>query len=370
MVVEIDGAPHMIEQIQVQTPSARGAATLYKIKARNLKTKKRVEKVVPRHRWPERVELRAPAGPVSSTATRKASTSWTRRLQPVLAARRRPGRPGPVHDREHGGRRALVVDDEVIAIEMPDTVELPIVETAPGVRGNSATGRTKPATLSTGLRRPGPRAPGPGGRRCGSTPDRRVPRPRELKMGGVTWARRRDGWQPHESPRAAPDCFRRRRHSAINRGRAGFWIRHIRAVRQPLYLIKNGSSIERLQAVADLGLLKEDTDIDRVTAALVSAMDDGEIVLRSAAEESLGSLLAQSLSRPDPGTTADREKDSRRVALALRKLTMGLSDPERSIRASAAVGLGFIGKPGDGRSAPELALALADESPIVPHRRR
>ena len=44
MVVEIDGAPHMIEHIQVQTPSARGAATLYKIKARNLKTKNRVEK--------------------------------------------------------------------------------------------------------------------------------------------------------------------------------------------------------------------------------------------------------------------------------------------------------------------------------------
>src|SRR6201989_3018985 len=44
MVVEIDGAPHMIEQIQVQTPSARGAATLYKVKARNLKTQSRVEK--------------------------------------------------------------------------------------------------------------------------------------------------------------------------------------------------------------------------------------------------------------------------------------------------------------------------------------
>src|SRR4029079_12051672 len=44
MVVEIDGAPHMIEHIQVQTPSARGAATLYKIKARNLKSKARIEK--------------------------------------------------------------------------------------------------------------------------------------------------------------------------------------------------------------------------------------------------------------------------------------------------------------------------------------
>ena len=48
------------------------------------------------------------------------------------------------------GIEALVVDDEVIAIELPDTVELTIVETAPGVRGNSATGRTKPATLATG----------------------------------------------------------------------------------------------------------------------------------------------------------------------------------------------------------------------------
>ena len=57
------------------------------------------------------------------------------------------------------GVESLVVDDEIIAIELPDTVCLPIVETTPGVRGNSATGRTKPATLSTGYRRPGSRAP-------------------------------------------------------------------------------------------------------------------------------------------------------------------------------------------------------------------
>ena len=49
------------------------------------------------------------------------------------------------------GIDALVVNDEVIAIEIPDTVALEIAETAPGVRGNSATGRTKPATLATGV---------------------------------------------------------------------------------------------------------------------------------------------------------------------------------------------------------------------------
>jgi elongation factor P len=44
MVVEIDGAPHMIEHILVQTPSARGAATLYKVRARNLKTRQKLER--------------------------------------------------------------------------------------------------------------------------------------------------------------------------------------------------------------------------------------------------------------------------------------------------------------------------------------
>ena len=150
MVVEIDGAPHMIEQIQVQTPSARGAATLYKVKARNLKTKNRVEKS---YRGTDSL----------------AESSFERRPVQYLY---RDGDEFHFMDsadftqfsfsaddlrdiasfmtENMEGVEAMVVDDEVIAIELPDTVELPITETAPGVRGNSATGRTKPATLSTG----------------------------------------------------------------------------------------------------------------------------------------------------------------------------------------------------------------------------
>jgi elongation factor P len=43
-----------------------------------------------------------------------------------------------------------VVDGRVISVQVPDTVDLPIVECSPGVRGDSATGRTKPATLPSG----------------------------------------------------------------------------------------------------------------------------------------------------------------------------------------------------------------------------
>lgn len=44
----------------------------------------------------------------------------------------------------------LVHDDRVIAVELPIFVELEVVETDPGVRGDTAQGGTKPAKLETG----------------------------------------------------------------------------------------------------------------------------------------------------------------------------------------------------------------------------
>ena len=40
---------------------------------------------------------------------------------------------------------------EIIGINMPNSVELKVVETEPGIKGNTATGATKNATLETGL---------------------------------------------------------------------------------------------------------------------------------------------------------------------------------------------------------------------------
>ncbi|MGD0621655.1 MAG: elongation factor P [Thermacetogeniaceae bacterium] len=41
--------------------------------------------------------------------------------------------------------------DSLIGVELPNTVELEVVATDPGLRGDTATGGTKPATLETGL---------------------------------------------------------------------------------------------------------------------------------------------------------------------------------------------------------------------------
>jgi elongation factor P len=41
-------------------------------------------------------------------------------------------------------------DDEILGVELPNTMELVVTETDPGLRGDTATGGTKPATLETG----------------------------------------------------------------------------------------------------------------------------------------------------------------------------------------------------------------------------
>lgn len=64
-------------------------------------------------------------------------------------------------DREHLGEAALYLKEELVVrvlfhngaplgVELPTFVELKVVETKPGVRGDTATGGTKPATLEGG----------------------------------------------------------------------------------------------------------------------------------------------------------------------------------------------------------------------------
>jgi len=49
------------------------------------------------------------------------------------------------------GVQVLLVDETVIGLELPQTVILEIVETTPAMKAASASARTKPATLNTGL---------------------------------------------------------------------------------------------------------------------------------------------------------------------------------------------------------------------------
>jgi elongation factor P len=52
--------------------------------------------------------------------------------------------------RENMPCEGLVHDDKIIAVDLPQFVELAVTRTDPGVKGDTASGATKPAVLETG----------------------------------------------------------------------------------------------------------------------------------------------------------------------------------------------------------------------------
>jgi elongation factor P len=45
----------------------------------------------------------------------------------------------------------VLLEGQIVAVELPASVNLTITDTAPGIKGATAAARTKPATLTTGL---------------------------------------------------------------------------------------------------------------------------------------------------------------------------------------------------------------------------
>ena len=150
-IVLHNDAPHAIESVNVQSPSARGGNTLYKFRARNLVTKQKADftckgtdnlaeadfqkrEVTLMYADTEQVHfLDAEDYNQYSIPSSDIETEMqyvTENLQGILA---------------------LIYNDECVGTQVPATVQLQIVECDPGVKGNSATSRNKPAKLETGL---------------------------------------------------------------------------------------------------------------------------------------------------------------------------------------------------------------------------
>lgn len=150
-VVEIDSAPCLVEQITVQSPSARGANTLYKVRARNLQAGGKIDRTF------KGTDLLRDAdfSRRSVQFLYKDSTHYHFMddqdfNQFSLPVENLADHAGYLVE-NMPGILSLIYNGEPIGIQLPTAVDLPIVECNPAVKGNSATGRTKPATLSTGL---------------------------------------------------------------------------------------------------------------------------------------------------------------------------------------------------------------------------
>jgi elongation factor P len=53
--------------------------------------------------------------------------------------------------KENMGVQIMMYQGETLGVELPNTVELTVTETEPGIKGDTASGGSKPATVETGL---------------------------------------------------------------------------------------------------------------------------------------------------------------------------------------------------------------------------
>ncbi|QDU94773.1 elongation factor P [Lignipirellula cremea] len=150
-IVVYHGAPVIIEGIMVQSPSARGAATLYKFRGRNLVTKQKTDitlkgtESLDMADFTKREVKLMYVDPTDMHLLDQIDfNQYTLPLEDVAEE-------SPYITEELEGIYALIYNDECVGVQVPSTVELTVTECDPGVKGNSATGRTKPATLETGL---------------------------------------------------------------------------------------------------------------------------------------------------------------------------------------------------------------------------
>lgn len=150
-VVEVEGEVYVTRHIAVRNPSARGASTLYKVRFSNVRSGQKLELTLKSDEMlkdgdlsKHNVQFSYREGDMITfmdTGDYSQYTLNAEDLEEQLCYM--------TEDLE--GMIALLVDGQIVGIEIPQTVVLEVTETAPGIKGASATARTKLAILSTGL---------------------------------------------------------------------------------------------------------------------------------------------------------------------------------------------------------------------------
>lgn len=155
IVVE-NGAPCLIESVNVQSPSARGGATLYKFRARNLVTKNKIDITLKGTEGLEDADFKKREVSIMYADAEALHLMDTENYEQYSVALEDVQEEMQYVKEGMEGILALIYNEECVGINIPATVELKIDQCDPGVKGNSATGRTKPLNLETGLQIQGP----------------------------------------------------------------------------------------------------------------------------------------------------------------------------------------------------------------------
>jgi len=151
MVVEINGAPHSVKQLEAKSPSSRGASTLYKVRFTNLKTGQKLDESYKGDDLLKDADcVRVPLQYSYLDGDTYMFMNSEDYSQHGLNADEIEEQLGYITE-GLADIVGLVVDGALLGIELPQSIIVEVVDTSPSIKGATAAGRSKSATLSTGL---------------------------------------------------------------------------------------------------------------------------------------------------------------------------------------------------------------------------
>jgi elongation factor P len=151
IAIEINGEPYVVKKIEIRNPTSRGASTLYKVRFAHLKTRQKLDESFKGDDFLKEADCTR----VMAQFSYQDGDAYT-----FMNLENYEQYSLNTDDLEETvqfltegleGIYVLLMDDLPLGIELPASVTLEIIETAPALKGASATNRTKPARLSTGL---------------------------------------------------------------------------------------------------------------------------------------------------------------------------------------------------------------------------
>lgn len=150
-VVNYNTLPHLIEGMMVQSPSARGGATLYKFRARNLISKQKMDITLKGTESLDEADFERRDVTFMYADNESAHFLDGVDYNQYTLTREEVASELPYITEGLQGMLAMIYNEQCVGIQLPTAVDLKITQCDPAVKGNSATSRTKPATLETGL---------------------------------------------------------------------------------------------------------------------------------------------------------------------------------------------------------------------------
>jgi elongation factor P len=150
-IVSINQQPHVVEELKISTPSARGASSLYHFRLRNLQTKTKLDQTCKGDDPFQACDF----------TKRPVQFSYRQNDEVVFMDEKDYSevvfKEADIEDAllyitdNMEGIQALLCDGKWIGLELPAVAILQVEQCDPSIRGASATARTKPARLVTGL---------------------------------------------------------------------------------------------------------------------------------------------------------------------------------------------------------------------------